>query len=609
MAGRPSQSDSTSSRSAETETLPKGKLNRESLREMLALFRFVKPWMGIFIIGQIFLLLSTATALVFPFSVGQIVNAANGDPTTFGSSLNQTTLILIGVLVLQGIFSFMRIYTFAVVSENTVAEIRKSLFTKIISLPIPWFEQRRTGELMSRITADTQLLHDMLSVSLAEFFRQVATLIIGTIALFFISPKLALFGLLIYPPLVVIAVLFGRLIRRLSKNAQDELASNNVIIEESLQNINMVKSYTNEKLETGRYNTGLQKVVKLGIRSATARGGFVSFIFLALLSSIVMVIWYGGSMMVADELTIGNLITFIIYMMFVGGSMGGLGEVYGQILKSLGATERLREILKEDSEQDASISKETKGGKLNGEIEFSNVKFSYPSRPEIEVLKNINIKIRPGEKVAFAGASGAGKSTLTQLLLGFYPVLHGELRVDGKKISDYDLNFLRSNIGIVPQEVMLFGGSIRENIAYGRPGATEEEVREAARKANAMEFIERFPEGLETLVGERGIKLSGGQRQRIAIARAILKDPAILLLDEATSSLDSESEQLVQEALNTLQEGRTTLIIAHRLGTIRSADRIYVLEQGTIVEQGTHDQLTGKEDGVYSHLVKLQMMQ
>lgn len=604
-SGNPQSPSATAKETPEADK--RGKLSRESIREMLALFRFLRPWMGIFILGQVFLLLSTATALVFPFSVGQIVNAATGDATAFGGSLNQTALMLIGVLVLQGIFSFIRIYTFAIVSENTVAEIRKSLFAKIITLPITWFEQRRTGELMSRISSDTQLLHDMLSFTLAEFFRQVATLIIGTVVLFFISPKLALFALLIYPPLVVVAVIFGRLIRRLSRQAQDELAANNVIIEESLQNIHMVKSYTNEKLETKRYNTGLQKVVKLGVRSATARGGFVSFIFLALLSSIVLVIWFGGKMMMDGQLTIGNLITFIIYMMFVGGSMGGLGEIYGQILKSLGATERIRQILKEEPEKGSEKS-EADAGKIQGGIEFDAVRFSYPSRPEVEVLKGISLQVKPGEKVAFAGSSGAGKSTLTQLLLSFYPVGSGEIRIDGRPLQAYDLETLRRAVGIVPQEVILFGGTIRENIGYGRPGATEEEIREAARKANALDFILGFPEGMDTMVGERGIKLSGGQRQRIAIARAILKDPAILILDEATSSLDSESEHLVQDALDRLQQGRTTLIIAHRLGTIRNADRIYVLEQGVIVEEGSHEALAAREDGVYSNLVRLQLL-
>lgn len=311
-------------------------------------------------------------------------------------------------------------------------------------------------------------------------------------------------------------------------------------------------------------------------------------------------------MVQAKEMEIGDLFTFILFMAFIGGSLGGLPEVYSQILKAVGATERMREILGEKPEAD--IEKASgKTSAILGHVQYKDVRFTYETRPEIEVLKGINIEIKAGEKIALAGASGAGKSTIAQLLMRFYDVNEGELLVDGVPSNDYSLHHLRSHIGIVPQEVILFGGSIRENIAYGKLDATDEQIKEAARQANALDFISTFPEGLDTIVGERGVKLSGGQRQRIAIARAILKDPAILILDEATSSLDAESEKLVQGALDVLMQNRTTLIIAHRLATIRNVDRIYVLEEGKIVESGHHDALIQVPDGYYARLVNLQM--
>jgi ABC-type multidrug transport system fused ATPase/permease subunit len=390
-------------------------------------------------------------------------------------------------------------------------------------------------------------------------------------------------------------LIFGKFIRRLSKKTQDELAAANVIVEETLQSINTVKSFVGEAYEVNRYGKGLEKVVHVALAAAKYRGAFISFIIFALFGGIVGVMWYGASLVASGEMSVGELVSFVLYTTFIGGSIAGLGDIYSQLQKAIGSSERVVELLEEEEE----VASGEPIGKFKGDIEFDAVGFHYPTRPEVGVLQGLSFQIQSGEKVALVGPSGAGKSTIIQLLLRFYEATKGQIRIDGKPLTHWELASLRSKIGIVPQEVLLFGGSIRENIAYAKPGATEEEIITAAKKANAWQFISQFP-------GERGIKLSGGQRQRVAIARAILKDPAILILDEATSSLDAESEALVQEALNELMKGRTTLIIAHRLATIRKVDRIYVLAEGKIVEQGNHQELVQDTSGIYANLVRLQ---
>jgi ABC-type multidrug transport system fused ATPase/permease subunit len=460
--------------------------------------------------------------------------------------------------------------------------------------------------LISRITSDVSLLQDTFSVTLAELFRQFITLIAGTAFLIYTTPKLTLFMLATFPVLVVIAMVFGKFIRKLSKATQDELAAANVIVEETLQSIMTVKSFTGEEYEASRYGKGLNRVVSVALKTARFRGAFISFIIFALFGGIVAVIWYGATLVSSGDMSIGDLVSFVLYTTFIGGSIAGLGDIYGQVQKAIGSSERVLEILGEKPEKSVSA-----GGndKIQGKVSFKKVAFRYPTRPEVEVLKNISFEIKAGDKIALAGHSGAGKSTVIQLLLRLYDLQDGSIEVDGKPLKDWNLKQLRSNMGMVPQEVLLFGGSIRENIAYAKPGASEGEIIMAAKKANAWQFISRFPEGLETLVGERGIKLSGGQRQRIAIARAILKDPSILILDEATSSLDAESEALVQEALDDLMKDRTTIVIAHRLATIRKVDRIYVLRDGEIVEEGRHEDLALQQGGFYANLVKLQLVE
>lgn len=577
------------------------KINKDSLKKTFRIFSFIKPYRAYFIAGCVALVLSTATSLAFPKFIGQIIKVIEGHSEY---NINQVAVALFGVLFIQGIFSFFRIYLFSRVSERAMADVRRKVYSKIITLPIHFFEQRRVGELTSRISSDVTQMQDILSFTLAEFFRQIATLLVGTILIWYTSWKLTLFMLSTFPVMIIAAIVFGRYIRVLSKKAQDALANANVIVEETLQSVQIVKAFTNEKLEIGRYSNALETVVMNGLKAATFRGGFVSFIIFALFGGIVGVVWYGAGLVQEHQLTIADLITFIMYTMFIGGAVGGMGDIYAQIQKTIGASERLIEILGEDSEVDVEIAHSPKA--FQGDIKFQNIKFSYPARPDVMVLKNVSLEVRAGKKIALVGYSGAGKSTIVQLLMRFYEPQTGNILVDNQNINGFDITTYRQNIATVPQEVMLFGGTIKENISYGKPGATDAEIMEAARQANALEFINGFPDKFETIVGERGVKLSGGQRQRVAIARAILKDPKILILDEATSSLDAESEKLVQEALDVLMENRTTIIIAHRLATVRKVDCIYVLKDGEIAEAGTHDQLAAKEDGLYANLVKLQ---
>ncbi|ADB41506.1 ABC transporter ATP-binding protein [Spirosoma linguale] len=580
----------------------KKKISREGFKKALSIFRFVKPYRFQYIIGFVFLILSTGTTMSFGLLIGQITSVIQGKSAF---TLNQVTLFFVGVLVAQAIFSFFRIYFFSQVSERAMADVRRAAYSKIITLPIPFFEQRRVGELTSRISADISQLQDVLTLTVAELFRQVGTLTIGTAIIFYVSWKLTLFMLATFPVIIVAAMVFGRFIRKLSKQAQDLLAQTNIIVEETLQSVNVVKAFTNEKLEINRYGTALERVVNTALRAARFRGVFVSFVIFALFGGIIGVVWYGGSLVISNEMPFADLLTFIVYTTFIGGSVAGMGDLYAQLQKTIGASERILEILEEPSEVNAAEETPLFVPVL-GNVQFNDVRFSYPSRPDVPVLKGITLNVAAGRKIALVGQSGAGKSTIVQLLMRYYQIGGGQITVDGRDLSGFNVTELRKNIAVVPQEVMLFGGTILENIQYGKPGASETEVREAARKANALQFIDSFPEGLQTIVGERGVKLSGGQRQRIAIARAILKDPAILILDEATSSLDAESERLVQEALDILMQNRTTIIIAHRLATIRKVDMIYVMREGQIAEAGTHDELATQEDGIYANLVKLQ---
>lgn len=581
----------------------KRSLNKSGIRKLIGVFRFVLPHRWMFILGLVALGLSSGTLLAFPYFAGKLLDVAQGKTDFILTSINQIALALIAILIVQGIFSFIRVYTFTYVSEHSIADLREHIYAKIVWLPLSFYDSRRVGELISRITSDVGTLYDTFTFVLAELLRQVLILAIGIPVIFFLYPKLTIFMLLTFPILVLAALFFGKFIRKLSKKTQDQLATSNVIVEETLQSIAVVKSFTNELFEVLRYKKSLSEVVKTAIHASRYRGVFISFTIVALFGGIVAVSWYGAYLVQSKEAEVGELFSFVIYTAFIGGSIAGLGDIYSQLQRSIGASERILEILNQADEQTTASG----SIKLTGDIEFKNVSFSYPTRQDVEVLKGISFKIKPGEKIALVGPSGSGKSTIINLLMRFYPVSSGDILVDQNHNRSYNLSDYRKNIGIVPQEVILFGGTIRENIAYGRSGASYEEIIDAAKKANALEFIDSFPEKMETLVGDRGVKLSGGQRQRIAIARAILKNPAILILDEATSSLDAFSEKLVQEALETLMENRTTLVIAHRLSTIRKVDRILVIKDGLIAESGSHNELIRLNDGIYNNLLKLQV--
>jgi ABC-type multidrug transport system fused ATPase/permease subunit len=592
--------------SADEKDIPKVKLTKSSLKKAIRLFHYIGPYKGQFLLGLIFLVLTGATAIVFPRFMGLLVDSSQISL----ERINEMGLKLLVLFALQAIFSFFRVVLFVNVTENMLLAIRKATYAHLIQMPMSFFAQRRVGEINSRMSADLAQIGDTFTTSIAEFLRQFIIILGGITALFFTSLKLAFLMLAIVPVVAIVAVFFGRYIRGFSKKVQDKIAESNVIVEETMQGIGNVKSFANEFFEILRYTKNVNEIKKLAMTGGKARGAFFSFIIFCLFGAIILLIWFAVKLESQGQLSHGDMIQFMLYTVFVGASIGGIAEQYAQIQKAIGATERVMEILDETSEaitlpttNDFSV---VPFNRAQGNVTFENVAFTYPSRKEVEVLKNISFEAKKGETIAFVGPSGSGKSTLTSLILRFYEPDSGAIYVDGKQTTSYSLTELRNNMAIVPQDVLLFGGTIKENIAYGKPNATMDEIIEASRKANAHEFISGFPQGYETIVGERGIKLSGGQRQRVAIARAVLKDPAILILDEATSSLDSESERLVQEALDKLMVGRTSFVIAHRLSTIRNADKIIVIDKGTVVEIGTHAQLIEKPQGLYKNLSKLQ---
>lgn len=578
--------------------------SREKFMRSTRIFRYVLPYRWAFILGMVFLSAGSLLFLGIMKVPGEIFNIISGESRT-GLSLTGVFLLLLLLLGVQSVLSYFRVQLFALVSEKSMAALRTDLYQKLVTLGIPFLEERRVGELTSRITNDVTQVQGVVSITLAEFLRQLIILLGGILIIIITMPRLALTMLATFPVVVILAMVFGRHIRKLMKERQDQLARTNVVVEETMQTIQTVKAYTNEWLEVKRYGQFLQEAVRISLRAAHMRGLFAAFIIFVMFGALFFIMWRAALMVQTGDMLKGGLVDFVVFTGIIGGAIASLGSLYTEMVSAMGATDRILEILAQDPEIRLEEPQGPPLPRFTGAIEYRDVEFSYPSRKDVQVLKGISFAIEPGQKVALVGASGAGKSTIMQLLLQFYKADAGEILVDGQSIYKYDLLAFRQNMAIVPQEVLLFGGTIRENILYGNPRASEAEVIEAAKKANAWEFIQSFPDGLETLVGERGVKLSGGQRQRVAIARAILKDPAILLLDEATSSLDAESEKLVQEALGQLLKGRTSIIIAHRLATIRDVDRIYVLEHGRIIEQGTHESLS-QADGAYNALAKLQ---
>ena len=590
------------------EDLPKAKFNRENFRQALLIFRYVKPYRLKFVGGLVFIAFSSLTTMAFPYLLKQLIDSAStihGRGTGF--SPGTIAMSMMGVLGIQMIFSFMRVYRFTYVGEYALADMRRDVYGKMIMMSMDFFAQRRVGELSSRISNDLSQIQDAVSSVLAEILRGFLTLLIGLGLIFYISPRLTLLMLSVVPVIIVIAVFFSKKIRKVSKETQDRLADSNTIVQETLQGITNVKAFSNEWYEMGRYSRSLQQVVRMAVRNGRNRGLFISFLLFSTFGAIVLVVWYGAGLMQAGRLSFGDLTAFVLYTAFVGGTMAGFADLYSQLQKTLGATQRVREILQSDPEAvDASNLPVEEQHRLHGQVSLRHIAFHYPSRQDVAVLRDVNMEVLSGQQIALVGPSGAGKTTISALLLRFYEPTGGQLLFDGREAGAIPLSQLRKQMALVPQDVLLFGGTILENIAYGKPEATQQQVEQAARQAHAHEFIMGFPEGYQTIVGERGVKLSGGQRQRVAIARAILKDPVILILDEATSSLDSASESLVQEALENLMKKRTSFIIAHRLSTIRGADQILVLENGVIREHGTHQELLSLPDGLYRSLSRLQ---
>ena len=584
--------------------IPKKKITLAGLRSAFKLFRFIWPFRVQYALGMLFLLMGSGANLVFPKLLGDLVSSGNRGAAV--SQINELIIILGALLIAQAVFSYFRTILFVNVTEKTLAALRQFTLNHLIKLPVTFFDQHRVGELNSRISSDISLLQETLTTTLADFIRQMVVIIGGTILLATISVKLTLFMLATLPAVMILAYVFGRFIRNYAKKAQKEVANSNTIVEETLQGIRSVKTYTNEVFESQRYLKKTEEIAQIGIKGGKYRGAFASFLVLGLFGTLAAVIWRGSLLLASGEFESGALFSFVLYSVYIGGTIGGLASVYTQIQRFIGATEDLFKIFDTEEEVLSEPDAYRQLPLLKGEIKFEQISFAYPARKNEPVLNDVNFEIRPNQMVALVGPSGAGKSTIAALLLHMYPLQNGRILFDGQDSAKLDLSYLRSQIALVPQDIFLFGGTIGENIAYGRPEAEEQEIINAARQANAWEFISKFPEGLHTVVGERGTQLSGGQRQRIAIARAILKNPRILVLDEATSSLDSESEQLVQEALEKLMRGRTSVIIAHRLSTVRKADLILVLDEGRIVEQGTHRQLLEQKNGLYRRLSRLQ---
>ena len=581
----------------------KKKITKAGLVNAFKLYYYIKPFQKEYFVGVIFLFLSSLGNLAFPKLLGEMVNSAT---STVPDKMNHVALLLGIVLLLNAVFSYFRVVLFNNVTEKALAFLRRDTYNHLIRLPLKFFEQHRVGELNSRISSDITLLQETMTSTLAELIRQLIIIIGGITLLAITSIKLTLFMLVILPPTMVFARMFGKYIRKISKEVQNEVAKSNTVVEETLQGIQSVKAYTNEFFEISRYRKKTEVIAEMGMRSGKYRGAFASFIILGLFGALAAVIWKGSAMLAKGELVPGDLFSFVIYSAFVGGTIGGLASVFTSIQKFLGATEELFALFNENEEELNEVNHIEPAHELHGQISFKGLSFAYPMRKDELVLRDIDIDISSNQLIALVGPSGAGKSTIASLLLGLHKPTNGKILFDGREQAHFPLSVVRKQIALVPQDIFLFGGSIRENIAYGRTNATEEEINDAALKANAMEFIDRFPEKLDTIVGERGTQLSGGQRQRIAIARAVLKNPKILILDEATSSLDSESERLVQDALEKLMTGRTSIVIAHRLSTIRNADQIFVMDKGSLAEVGTHEELIQVSDGIYRNLSELQ---
>ena len=561
--------------------------------------------MGALSLAAVCLVLSAAVGLAFPRIVQYLLDAAFISGNSRG--LDRIAIGLLALFVVQGALNFAQVYLLSATGERVVASLRQDLFAHLVRLSPGFFTERRTGELISRLSADVATLQSVMSHQVSEFARQSLFLVGGIAMLLLTHPRLTATTLAVVPVVVGVAWLFGRRLRKASTGVQDRVAEATGSAEEAFSQIRTVQGFTREALETERYHAHLVDVVTAAVRRARIRGAFFGVITFFSFGGIVAVLWQGGRLVLDGALTPGALVSFLLYAITVAAAVGALASLFGNYQDAVGAARRVFELLGERSaivepERPRPLPRPHVRRSPGADVRLERVSFRYAAA-QPEALHDVSFRIAPGETVALVGPSGAGKTTIAALLPRFWDVSAGRISVEGIDIRDLALEELRAAIGIVPQEPTLFSGTVRENIAYARPEATEDEIVAAARAAHAMEFIERLPQGFATRVGERGVKLSGGQRQRLAIARVFLKDPAIVILDEATSSLDSESERLVGEAMEDLLRGRSTLIIAHRLSTVRRADRVVVLDRGHVVEEGRHADLLA-EGGVYAKLYK-----
>jgi len=535
--------------------------------------------------------------------MGGLVDTAIGEETT-AESLDRLALVLLGVFLAQAAFNYIRSYAVAIVGEGVVADLRRTVYQRIIRLPVPFFDKRRTGEITSRLTSDASVIQGTVSTAVAQTLSQGITLVGGVVLMLVLSPRLSLTVLTFLPVAILAAAFFGRRLNRISTVFQDEIASANAFADETIASIRVIKWFSAETDATNRYDQGIGRSYEIALRRARLRALFVPGVTFVGFATLALVLWVGGRQVLAGSMTAGELVSFLLYTLTVAGAIGTFTGIYSQLQEALGASRRIFEFLGMPVEIHEATRPQVPSHQ-EGSIRLESVSFSYEGRHSV-VLREIDLALAPGEVVALVGPSGSGKSTITQLIPRFYDPTSGRVLVNDVDVKNQSLTDLRAQMAAVPQEVQLFSGTISENLRISKPEATDDELVDAATAANAHEFITEFPDGYETVVGERGIQLSGGQRQRVAIARALLADPRILILDEATSSLDAESEGLVQQALQRLMIGRTTLVIAHRLSTVRAADRLVVISDGRIVEEGAHDDLVAA-GGVYARLLERQL--